>query len=120
MRIVHLDLRPVNIMIKDVEAQEFNFKLIDFNLSQKFPFKVESGINQTPSICAPENFVGRKYDESADIWSLGVTICQVILNDNVFYSKYNKGREHVVSTNFDHLEKDDIFCNLHFELGFKI
>ena len=88
----------MDIMIKDSNAIDLEFKLIDFNDSEIFPFRDYSGRCQVSMFRAPENFLGKKYDETADIWSLGVTVSQFILREGVFTRSPYTQEQYIVST----------------------
>lgn len=67
--IVHRDIKPENIMI----GSEGELKIIDFGLSKTMKSNNASlrSIVGTPFYMAPEVLEGN-YDNSCDIWSLGV------------------------------------------------
>mmetsp|Transcript_75014 Transcript_75014/g.160675 ORF Transcript_75014/g.160675 Transcript_75014/m.160675 type:complete len:562 (-) Transcript_75014:105-1790(-) len=72
-RIMHRDLKPENWLLgSKEEVGKAPLKLIDFGISRRFqpgvPARTKAG---TPNYVAPEVLFGR-YDEKADVWSLGV------------------------------------------------
>jgi serine/threonine protein kinase len=76
MRIAHLDLKPDNILI--VMQNGFpRVKIIDFGLASPFAFLAPGRVG-TPNYMAPEVRFGFKYDQSADIWSLGMVIVYIL------------------------------------------
>lgn len=86
--IVHLDIKPENIILKEVwEGPPSPFptvKLVDFGLATTMSaLKTCSRTKEclkkgTPAYIAPEVF-GKKYNGKADIWSIGV-VAYVMLN----------------------------------------
>ena len=77
--IVHRDLKPDNIIVLGYDTDDVSdlrIKLIDFGMS-KFTKKGNKKINLstycgTIDFIAPEVFEGTGYDQSCDIWSIGV------------------------------------------------
>jgi calcium-dependent protein kinase len=68
---VHRDLKPENICL-----EQNNFvKIIDFGTARKFTKgKKLRQVIGTPFYMAPEIFNEKKYNEKADIWSLGIVM----------------------------------------------
>ena len=72
-KVVHRDLKPANIMV----SKEGVVKIIDFGISRIFEEEQEEMMQTytgTPLYMAPEVFFGKKYTETADLWSLGVIL----------------------------------------------
>eukprot|EP00420_Gonyaulax_spinifera_P029424 CAMPEP_0197876834 /NCGR_PEP_ID=MMETSP1439-20131203/5714_1 /TAXON_ID=66791 /ORGANISM="Gonyaulax spinifera, Strain CCMP409" /LENGTH=579 /DNA_ID=CAMNT_0043496139 /DNA_START=44 /DNA_END=1782 /DNA_ORIENTATION=+ len=71
--VCHRDLKPENFLFTTKEAiDKSTLKVIDFGLACKFtPGQVLSTKAGTPYYVAPQVLVG-KYDQSSDLWSLGV------------------------------------------------
>ncbi|KAB5553679.1 hypothetical protein PHYPO_G00041380 [Pangasianodon hypophthalmus] len=76
--IVHLDLKPENIVCEDRTG--FRIKIIDFGLASKLdsstPLKVMHG---TPEFVAPEVINYEPVCLTTDMWSIGV-ICYILLS----------------------------------------
>ena len=76
--IVHRDLKPANIMFTSAG----DLKIVDFGLSRFFSKDSEAGLMETqygtPLYQAPEILNGKGYDETADLWSVGIILFQMI------------------------------------------
>jgi len=86
-RIVHLDIKPENIML--TEARKV--KVCDFGVARQLPSVDVSGLaNQpwtfggTPAYMAPEVIVGNHFDTRADIFSLGVVFYEMLAGKHPF------------------------------------
>eukprot|EP00356_Strombidium_inclinatum_P000694 CAMPEP_0170511014 /NCGR_PEP_ID=MMETSP0208-20121228/66073_1 /TAXON_ID=197538 /ORGANISM="Strombidium inclinatum, Strain S3" /LENGTH=182 /DNA_ID=CAMNT_0010794517 /DNA_START=4081 /DNA_END=4629 /DNA_ORIENTATION=- len=86
MNIIWRDLKPENILID----KDGHIKLIDFGFA-----KVLKNIQKdraftncgTPGYCAPEVMLDSGHTYKADIWSLGILICELIGGFTPFQSK---------------------------------
>uniref|UniRef100_A0A7S2LV12 Protein kinase domain-containing protein n=1 Tax=Leptocylindrus danicus TaxID=163516 RepID=A0A7S2LV12_9STRA len=72
--IVHRDIKPENLLLKSMES-DTDIKIADFGFATKLPpsgkLLTRCG---TPSFVAPELLFAKGYNESADMWSVGVTL----------------------------------------------
>ena len=71
--ILYRDLKPENIMID----HDGYVKLIDFNSAKKIAGKTFTLVG-CPYYMAPEVITGRGYGKSAEIWSLGVLLYELL------------------------------------------
>ena len=102
---IYRDLKPENILID----KEGNIKLTDFGLSKMIPNE-ENNINSN-TICgtleymAPEIIKGKNYDKSADWYSFGIVLYQMICGDVPFKLKSRNIDEISYETDIKYPEK---------------
>jgi len=86
--ICHRDLKPENFLFTTKEPLEKTaLKVIDFGLACKFEgSQVLTTKAGTPYYVAPQVLAG-KYDQSADLWSLGVIMYVVLCGYPPFYGE---------------------------------
>jgi len=77
MGIVHRDIKPANIMY---EPESDTVKVTDFGIARiTDSSRTKTGmVLGTPSYMSPEQLAGRKIDGRSDIFSLGVTLYQML------------------------------------------
>lgn len=74
-RLIHRDVKPDNIMI----TEDGIVKLTDLGLAmQTSEWRKDMDISGSPSYMSPEQFAGEPLDTRSDIYSLGVTLYQMI------------------------------------------
>lgn len=78
--IIYRDLKPENIMIKN----DGHIKLIDFGgvLLRSNTSEISNCVCGTKGYSAPELLKGSKIDFSADVYSVGVVLCQMLTGNN--------------------------------------
>jgi serine/threonine protein kinase len=96
--VIHRDVKPANIMITDREK----IKILDFGiaklLSQKSHTLTQTGVKMgTVLYMSPEQVKGEKVDKRSDVYSLGVTLFQMLTGrgpyddpDATEFAVYNK------------------------------
>lgn len=72
--IVHLDIKPSNIMI----TKEGDIKVLDFGISADLNNEIGNQGMGTPFYMSPEQIDGKYIDHKSDIFSLGITLFQMI------------------------------------------
>lgn len=75
--VVHRDIKPANIMW---DAQTDSVKVTDFGIARiTDSSKTKTGmVLGTPSYMSPEQLAGKKIDGQSDLFSLGVTLYQLV------------------------------------------
>lgn len=74
--IIHRDIKPVNIML----SQFGDYKLGDFGVSKVMDHTTFATVMGTPEYQAPEVVRREKYGQTADIYSLGITLYWLLNN----------------------------------------
>lgn len=110
--IAHRDLKPENLLIMGDENEII--KVSDFGLSKDFNMETLRTSCGTPDYVAPEVLLGMPYDNSVDIWSVGV-IAYVLLcgfppfygrDEQEVFSKILKAEYSFPSPDWDDISKD--------------
>ena len=102
--IVHRDLKPENVLVFDVRPDVVVLKIGDVGLA-RFIASTSRGVqSQAGSLyyMSPEVLLSKPYDGRADVFSLGITICEVVvtfmLPTPMSYGAMLNDRDSVVST----------------------
>src|SRR6202011_1589424 len=82
---VHRDIKPTNIMVSFEEGGGVTAKIIDLGLAKAINESAsEAGISSpgafvgTPEFASPEQFAGVSVDIRSDLYSLGVTLWEMV------------------------------------------
>jgi len=81
--IAHRDLKPENLLVSGTDNDQI--KVTDFGLSKDFGEAALSTSCGTPDYVAPEVLRGAPYDNSVDIWSIGVITYILLCGFPPFY-----------------------------------
>lgn len=90
-KLVHRDIKPSNIMVSLEEEGVVTAKIIDLGLAKPAPdSSAEAAISTpgafagTPEFASPEQFAGIGVDIRSDLYSLGVTLWEMLAGQAVF------------------------------------
>lgn len=90
LRIVHRDLKLSNFLLTD-DSEYPTIKICDFGLARQKGSKDTSMMFNTlcgtPMYMAPEVLNGNKYDERADLWSMGTILYELLVGKPPFQGK---------------------------------
>ena len=98
--LMHRDIKPHNILI----SEEGRMKLCDFEFLKDIDHSTHSITIGHPGYMAPEfNLQNGKYTEKIDIWSLGMTLLQILTKKGIMElsSHRNKYLEEIKEINKD-------------------
>ena len=90
-KLVHRDIKPSNIMANPEEGSTVTAKIIDLGLAKpvKEPgsetaISMPGGFAGTPESASPEQFAGAGVDIRSDLYSLGVTLWEMVTGHVMF------------------------------------
>src|SRR6202048_752606 len=89
--LVHRDIKPSNIMVSVEEGSTVTAKIIDLGLAKPAPdapaaaaISTPGAFAGTPEFASPEQFAGIQVDIRSDLYSLGVTLWEMVTGHAVF------------------------------------
>jgi serine/threonine protein kinase len=88
--IIHLDVKPDNVMLMSSARRADAVKVVDFGIAgllEEGRDKQHDTVNGTPAYMAPERAIGRGYDRRSDIYSLGVMAYEALCGTIPFESE---------------------------------
>jgi tetratricopeptide (TPR) repeat protein len=86
--IVHLDVKPDNVMLLEVGKRSDAVKVVDFGIAGLMhQTDEEEEIAGTPEYIAPERASGHGYDHRSDIYALGVMAYEMLCGAVPFHGK---------------------------------
>lgn len=112
--IIHRDLKPENLLLsRDVNGEPV-IKICDFGLSDVFGEKLMRDYCGTVGYAAPEIMMNVPYDETIDIWSLGVIVYVLMSGCTPFYGETDeilcdrvcKGKYSFPEARFGHISNE--------------
>ncbi len=90
-KLVHRDIKPGNIMLRLEQERVVTVKIIDLGLSKaveeldcELPVSMPAAFAGTPEFASPEQFAGADVDIRSDLYSLGVTLWQMLTGELPF------------------------------------
>jgi eukaryotic-like serine/threonine-protein kinase len=87
--IVHRDVKPENIILSPVEGHGEHVRILDFGLAKlRDENSVTSGLAVgTPGYMAPEQTVGERVDERADVYATGIILFELMAGRKPFQAE---------------------------------
>ena len=90
--LVHRDIKPSNIMVSLKDDQIVNTRIIDLGLAKDTTaadgsiseISIQEGFAGTPQYASPENFAGIATDIRSDLYSLGITLWEMLAGEAPF------------------------------------
>ena len=89
--LVHRDIKPSNIMVSVEEGNNVTAKIIDLGLAKPAPdapvaaaISTPGAFAGTPEFASPEQFAGLQVDIRSDLYSLGVTLWEMVTGQTPF------------------------------------
>jgi eukaryotic-like serine/threonine-protein kinase len=90
-KLVHRDIKPSNIMVSLEEDGAVTAKIIDLGLAKTLSepgaqtaISIPGGFAGTPEFASPEQFAGVQVDIRSDLYSLGVTLWEMVTGQAPF------------------------------------
>lgn len=80
--VLHRDLKPQNLFVDE----DMNLKIGDFGISKALESSLETCKTSigTPCYMAPEMYTTDRYNNKADIWSLGCVVYEICALEKLF------------------------------------
>jgi tetratricopeptide (TPR) repeat protein/tRNA A-37 threonylcarbamoyl transferase component Bud32 len=77
--IVHLDIKPDNVVLLERGRRQDAVKVVDFGVARLLTTaRRDEQVSGTPEYVSPERFLGASYDHRADIYALGVLAYEIL------------------------------------------
>ena len=91
LKLVHRDIKPSNIMVNFEDEGAVTAKIIDLGLAKAInepgsqtAISIPGGFAGTPEFASPEQFAGVGVDIRSDLYSLGVTLWEMVTGHTLF------------------------------------
>jgi serine/threonine protein kinase len=99
-KIMHRDIKPKNILLSNNYT---SLKLCDFGFAKTINNKKMSTICGSPLYMAPEILNDKTYNDSIDIWAIGIILYELLFGNHPFYKSKNLVdlRDDILNTNIN-------------------
>jgi serine/threonine-protein kinase ULK/ATG1 len=85
--IIHRDLKPQNILLSLGNDNETIIKIADFGFAKVIGNQLTETVCGSPLYMAPEVLGSQKYNDTADLWSYGVMLYEMLAGHSPFNAK---------------------------------
>jgi len=84
--IIHRDIKPENILVTPIEGHGEHVRIVDFGLAKlRDEGSITTGVAVgTPGYMSPEQTVGQKADERADVYACGIILYELLAGAKPF------------------------------------
>jgi len=94
--VVHGDIKPSNIQV----GADGRIRLLDFGISKTVTLLRNLTVHEfgSPNYCSPERLDRSQVDTDADLWSLGVTLYEMVAGSPPYQADDTKKLEHLIQS----------------------
>ena len=95
-RIVHRDIKPMNIFMKE----NYEVRIGDFGITKRIPPNKThlTEMIGTPSYLSPEFISKKRYNEKTDVWGLGCILYEMCKQKKPYFSKNEKELQRMITS----------------------
>ena len=105
--ILHRDVKPLNIFLKNNHVKLADFGISKTLLSSKNTANVGSSV-----YWSPEQWNMEPYDFKTDVWALGITFYEMCTNTFPFYNKFEANKRNTPKLPMEFKEYDSLLTGL--------
>lgn len=87
-QLVHRDIKPANLMVVNNPQNELLIKILDFGTAKILDGQADitQSVIGTPQYMSPEQAKGEGIDHRTDLYSLGITLYEMVTGERPFFS----------------------------------
>ncbi|KAH7464668.1 hypothetical protein PRIC1_005717 [Phytophthora ramorum] len=83
--VVHRDLKPANLLLSSRNLATAKLKIADFGFARELGSEMMAeSVVGSPLYMAPELLEYKSYDAKADLWSVGIILYEMLVNEHPF------------------------------------